>query len=287
MSQHSFIERILEKAQKEKDYEFPNMLFYGERLQPILEIIKEFCYHLSPPTATPIDPHQPQNKYLNLTHDFKLNDHQNILYMDCVYESSIIDIRNRVQHFIKSQFHLKQGRKIIVFNNLDELNDEAQCALRLLMEQNNTNIFLGVAKDVNNVVAPICSRMLLVYVNGENMENKLNKKDKIDNINPKLSYYKYNTITHSLFIPTEKALKHSMATLSTIVDEFNKEEDVLSLVACLNELCVSMYERHRIDAMKSLVIDQDYMNLMDKKTLIMVWLVDYLERITNFVKSSK
>lgn len=260
----SCVERILKKAKKEPNYEFPNMLFYGEVLMPILEIIKEFCYDLSMKDG---------KKLLN---NFKLSENKNILYMDCVYESSIIDIRNRVQYFIKSQFHLKQGRKIVIFNNLDELNDEAQCALRLLMEQNSSNIFLGIAKELNNVVSPICSRMLLVYVNGEKVKEK---KKMID--------YKYNKKTHMLFVPLEKGLNHCITSLNSIVDELEKESDVDILVECLNNISENMYKQYSIEGMDNHKINKEAMNLMNKRTLIMVWLIDYLEIIMNFVKIKK
>lgn len=215
MNNLSFINNLLNDIElKYKNNEadtIPNFIFCGPSLYNINCIVKQICCILS-------GNGEKGQKY-------------NILLVDCVFNSSIINIRNNVQQFIKSRFSKTQGFKIIIFNNLDELSDDAQCALRVLMEENNTNLFIGIASNMNNVVSPIRSRMICVYTS--NQEITKMKPAIASMLFHKL---KYNPKINWLYNITNKNIKNTVLLFNDIKNELLKIKNYDRIVSFFKEL---------------------------------------------------
>jgi len=180
----------------------PNMLFHGNSLSLINEYVRSIC--------------------IVLNETIELRKNPNILIIDCIFNSSIINIRNNVQHFIKSQYNKKHGFKIIIFNHLDELSDEAQCALRVLMEQNTSNLFIGIASRLNHIVEPVVSRMMTVGLNSYNKIPPQHRQPSTKVIEKRLYDYKYGVYTHWLFVPSERSMDIIIGHFYKVVDAINK-----------------------------------------------------------------
>lgn len=209
----------------------PNLLFFGSSIENIYTIIRIIC-----------------NMFCNNTDYFTAineNKYFNILLVDCIFNSSIIDIRNNVQQFIKSKFIKYQGHKIIIFNNLDELTDEAQCALRVLMEENRTNLFIGVATHTNNVVTPILSRMMSVYIDDHSI--KMTKKRRIKG-NSTSSIYnkmKYDTVLHWLYASKKTNIENTIKYFNRIKKEIIKIQNIYTIDVFFRDLETRLYDAYQ------------------------------------------
>jgi hypothetical protein len=233
---NTFVSNLLhiihQKHFNNEEHRIPNMIFYGDSIHEIYCIIRSICSILNTPVhaynCNKIQSMNSCNSQEKIHYNIKIDENnKNILLVNCIFNSSIIHIRTVVQHFIKSKHNSKYGHKVIIFNNMDDLSEEAQCALRVLMEENSTNLFIGIASNINNIVMPILSRMMSVYVD-ENLAIT-NNKDVFDNSAQNKvrwhlysnSFYalKYNKYTHWLYVPTERSIKIIMILFNTIVNE--------------------------------------------------------------------
>lgn len=200
----------------------PNLLFHSESAKDIHCIVRKIC--------------------LMLSNDTPGSSKNNILLVDCIFNPSIINIRNNVQQFIKSNFSRKQGSKIIIFDHLDKLSEEAQCALRVLMEQNNSNLFIGIASNVNNVVAPILSRMMSVYVGGR-CHKQTHQQQQQSRMFCRMHY---NPKVHWLFNIGERNVEIIMTMFEEIVAEIVSVQDHIVILEFFNELCSFLCDKHGI-----------------------------------------
>lgn len=220
----------------------PNLLFCGSSIENIYAIIRIIC-----------------NMFINTADYFteiRESKHFNILLVDCIFNSSIIDIRNNVQQFIKSKFIKYQGHKIIIFNNLDELTDEAQCALRVLMEENSTNFFIGVATHTNNIVSPILSRMMSVYIDNHSikMTAKGRKKGNSTNTTSTTSSIynkmKYDTVLHWLYASKKTNIENTIKYFNRIKREIIKIQNKHTIDTFFCELETRLYETYSAQLQK-------------------------------------
>jgi hypothetical protein len=231
INRNSFLFKLLvdiEKHHKNNTYnKIPNLLFNGTSTENINLSIIIICNILSNNTKylAPID----ENK------------HFNILLVDCIFNSSIIDIRNNVQQFIKSKFIKQQGHKIIIFNNLDELTDEAQCALRVLMEENNTNLFIGITMNINNIVSPILSRMLTLFIDDGSIKIKqptIYKKNIFNDM-------KYNKYLCLLYSSKKSNIENVIKLFDTIKTELLKIKNIYLLETLFSKLEGYIYTNYQ------------------------------------------
>lgn len=215
----------------------PNLLFCGSSIENIYAIIRIICNIFSNNTdyfTTICD-----NKYFN------------ILLVDCIFNSSIVDIRNNVQQFIKSKFIKYQGHKIIIFNNLDELTDEAQCALRVLMEENSTNLFIGVAMQTNNIVSPIVSRMMSVYIDDQSIKLATHGCKKGNFTYTTSSIYnkmKYNNSLVWLYASKKTNIENTIKHFNIIKKELLKIQNIHTIDLLFRDLESRLYNAYRAEA---------------------------------------
>jgi len=258
---NKFIDKIINTIEIHKrennENKIPNLLFYGNSLAEINKIVMKIC---------------------NILNDDDKINRNNILFVDCIFNSSIINIRNIVQQFIKSKFHKKQGFKIIIFNHLDELTDEAQCALRVLMEQNNTNLFIGIASQSNKIVMPILSRMMLISTSSicssYNKNNSLCNKT-IDSI---ICKYKYNKYTHLLFSSNK-----NNKNINMIIDNFDNITNEISKLKNIQHIEILFKELYKlyIKTYNSHIILDNNIIMCNKITYIRKLLINYISNISN------
>lgn len=212
-------------------YNIPNLLFYGTAIDNIYSIIRIICniFSNNDDYFTKIV----DNKYLN------------VLLVDCIINSSIIDIRNNVQQFIKSKFIKYQGHKIIIFNNIDDLTDEAQCALRVLMEENNTNLFLGVATNTNNIVSPILSRMMTVFVDDKSIKIVANKSKRVTSNGGIYNKMKYDKTLHWLYSTNKSNIEHTIKYFDKIKNELVKIQNIHTINRLFCDLETNIYDSYQ------------------------------------------
>lgn len=260
---NTFTYRLLEDIQykhnKNIHHEIPNLLFYGKYVQDINNVVRTICNILS-----------------NVERTNTVQKNHNILLLDCIFNSSIINIRNNIQHFIKTRFSRKQGRKIIILSRLDELSDEAQCALRVLMEENNTNLFIGIALNINNIVMPIVSRMMSVFIDADSDNNeKIRTKTTITkyyNYSHLFYKMKYNCETHWLYGCSERNMEIILLRFNEIKKELFKIEDIDTLLELFREL------KHYLGSL-SVVTRKEPPLMGNAETLINTLLMRHIEFI--------
>lgn len=274
INKNTFLFKLLidiEKHHKNNSHnKIPNLLFNGTSVEHINIGIRIICNILSNNTDyfTTLD----ENKYFN------------ILLVDCIFNSSIIDIRNSVQQFIKSKFIKHQGHKIIILNNLDELTDEAQCALRVLMEENNTNLFIGTTMNINGIVSPILSRMMSVYINEDSLKIKpptFNKK----NIFTEMKYNKY---LHVLYKSNKANIENTIQFFDNIKNELFKIKNIYLVETLFEKLETHIYDNYKatikstknnvIYPEKQFIIDNTINNnyIGDLETFILILLTKHV-----------
>lgn len=274
IDKNSFLFKLLlniENHHKNNSHnKIPNLLFNGQSIEYINVVVRIISNILS-----------------NNTDYFKSIDEStcfNILVVDCIFNSSIIDIRNIVQLFIKSKFIKYQGHKIIILNNLDELSDEAQCALRVLMEENNTNLFIGITMNINNIVSPILSRMMTIYIDDFIIKDK---KDKKYNKN-RFVKMKYNKYLYWLCDSKRANIENTVKYFNNIKNELLNIKGVRALNNFFDELQVYIYNNHqtRLNLNKENIVCSENIQPIDNKiesnytsdyeTFVMIRLIKHL-----------
>jgi hypothetical protein len=272
INRDSFLFKLLcniEENHKNNNHSnIPNLLFTGDNIENINKIVKIICNILS-------------NKE-NYLYDIKIRDNHNIFFLDCVINPSIVNIRKNVHQFIKSKFISSQGYKIIIFNYLDSLSDEAQCALRVLMEENNTNLFIGIAYNKNNIVQPILSRMLLVnvcdfFTNICNIKNNTINNNRLNKIYEKMKYNKY---THWLYNKRKINIKNISTIYNEIIKELTDLGDYNIIEYIFKELYTNILEKKCIRYL-------EYKNNCDIETYISFLLSDYIVVMSKLLTDEK
>ena len=156
-----------------------------------------------------------------LAKDF-LKDHNALLELNASDNRGIETINNLVTHFCKKK--INTNKKIIIFDEADNITNKAQYILAELMDQYNYNtIFTFTCNDTSKIIEPIQNKCLMYYFNNVSEENIIERIKyicKLENItyttdglealarisngdiryainNLEATYYCYNNITES------------------------------------------------------------------------------------------
>lgn len=120
----------------------------------------------------------------NIENDSNIN--ENILSINCLKEQGIMYYRNELKTFCKTKSSIIGKKKIIVMDDIDNINEQSQQVFRNFIDSYSHNvIFITSCNNINNVVDTIQSRMLLINlksVSKDNMKVILTKICKNENI---------------------------------------------------------------------------------------------------------
>lgn len=120
----------------------------------------------------------------NIENDSNIND--NIMSINCLKEQGIMYYRNELRTFCKTKCSIIGKKKIIVMDDIDNINEQRQHVFRNFMDEFSHNvIFITSCNNINNVVETIQSRLLLINlksVSNDNMKVILNKICNNENI---------------------------------------------------------------------------------------------------------
>lgn len=142
-----------------KDNNFPNMLFYGSpgtgKTTTIINIVNQY------------------NKINNINN--KYNNKISTIHLNASDERGIDIIRNNIQNFINSSYLFNEGIKYIIFDEVDYMTNNAQQALKCLVQEKNNNIrFCLICNYISKIDKSLKEEFIKVRF------NKLPKKNILD-----------------------------------------------------------------------------------------------------------
>ena len=176
---------------------FPNILIYGMSIQSKITIYNHIINSLYPTQ-------EEKNKYL--------------LYINCISTKGIKNIKERIKLFSMqvANHRDKYGFKTIVLDYCDNLTYDSQYSLRRTIEQFNHNTrFVSFCKSKKNILNPIISRFVHIYVQPPSYRLKC----KISQKNEELLngfILKYNNIVENSDF-TEETITHEIFQLSKLI----------------------------------------------------------------------
>jgi len=111
-------------------------------------------------------------EYYNITNESLYND--NILYINSLKEKGINYYRNDVKTFCQTASSIKHKKKIVVLDDLDQINEQSQQVFRNCIDKYSHNVhFIASCSNVQKVIESLQSRYNIIKVNALKRDNLL------------------------------------------------------------------------------------------------------------------
>lgn len=214
---------------------------------------------------------------------FQTHNNENILYINSLKEQGITYYRNEVKTFCQTTTCIPGKKKIIVLDDIDNINDQSQQVFRNCIDKYSHNVhFIASCSNTQKVIDSIQSRMTILKVKpltNDNLKNILKKICVNEQIKMSKSAEDFilSISNHSARILINYLEKCKLLNAENITDE-------LVSAVCTNisfkdftdytELC--KYKKNRVDATYLLF------QLFDKGYSVM----DILDNYFLYVKTS-
>ena len=125
---------------------------------------------------TPLDPQNSPKAPLSA---FQTQHNENILYINSLKEQGITYYRNEVKTFCQTTTCIPGKKKIIVLDDIDNINDQSQQVFRNCIDKYSHNVhFIASCSNTQKVIDSMQSRMTILKVKPltqENLKNILKK----------------------------------------------------------------------------------------------------------------
>ena len=125
---------------------------------------------------TPLDPQNSPKASLSA---FQTQHNENILYINSLKEQGITYYRNEVKTFCQTTTCIPGKKKIIVLDDIDNINDQSQQVFRNCIDKYSHNVhFIASCSNTQKVIDSMQSRMTILKVKPltqENLKNILKK----------------------------------------------------------------------------------------------------------------
>lgn len=113
------------------------------------------------------------------SHTFQTHHNENILYINSLKEQGITYYRNEVKTFCQTTTCIQGKKKIIVLDDIDNINDQSQQVFRNCIDKYSHNVhFIASCSNTQKVIDSMQSRMTILKVKPltqENLKNILKK----------------------------------------------------------------------------------------------------------------
>ena len=103
-----------------------------------------------------------------IIHEYYNNkiDHNNILYINCLKEQGIQYYRNEVKTFCQTRSNLINKKKIVLLDDIDNINEQSQQVFRNCIDKYNNNIqFICSCSNIQKIIDSMQSRLIIIKLN--------------------------------------------------------------------------------------------------------------------------
>jgi DNA polymerase III delta prime subunit len=165
-----------------------NILLVGDsgsgKTSLIQALIREYYMpHLSGGHMPPLGSGSGGNNILSVMHkqqkNIDINNNENILYINSLKEQGITYYRTEVKTFCQTTTSIPGKKKIIVLDDIDNINDQSQQVFRNCIDKYSHNVhFIASCSNTQKVIDEMQSRMTIIKVkplSQENLKNILKK----------------------------------------------------------------------------------------------------------------